>query len=336
MENTIYRFKDLPPGCTPQQAARAACCPGCTGAGIRCRTVLLFSPRLFKEGSCPRRHGSGLPISWLALRKHEADATFAVRSSALSEDSAQASFAGEFETVLDVQTDGQIRDAIYTVYGSSESERVKAYSSAHGMDALPHQVAVVVQRMVPSELAGVLFSADPVTGDLSRMTGNFVHGFGEQLVSGEADAYPFTFARPKGIYEGPREFKPYAAKLYSLAARLEKEFGGAQDIEWAVAKGSLYILQARPITTLKPGNPDTYEWNDSFTGDFLWTNTNVGKPWPAYLHRSAGLLSASLTKSSILSQGIICFPAIFAEECTPISVWGCPSIPLSANRSARW
>jgi len=53
--------------------------------------------------------------------------------------------------------------------------------------------------------------------------------------------------------------------------------GSPQDIEWAVAKGKLYILQSRPITTLKPGNPDTYEWNDSLTGDFLWTNTNVGE-----------------------------------------------------------
>ncbi len=109
------------------------------------------------------------------------------------------------------------------------------------------------------------------------MTGNFVFGLGEQLVSGEANAYPFNIMRPKGKYEGPLEFKKYASELYKYASKLETEYGAHQDIEWAVSNGKLYILQARPITTLITGNPDTYEWNDTLDGDFLWTNTNVGE-----------------------------------------------------------
>lgn len=214
-----------------------------------------------------------------ALRKKYKGTLFAVRSSALSEDSATASFAGEFETVLNVKTDEEVREAIYTVHRSRQSERVKAYSMVQGMEEA-HQIAIVVQRMVLSEISGVLFTADPITGSHVNMVGNYVFGFGEQLVSGEANAHSFKFVRPKGKYEGPDQFKEYAAQLYKLAARLEKELDGPQDIEWAVADGKLHLLQSRPITTLKPGNPDTYEWNDSLAGDFLWVNTNIGEAIP--------------------------------------------------------
>ena len=129
------------------------------------------------------------PEAWAQVQAHLArmrrgdDTAFAVRSSALSEDSAQASFAGEFETVLDARTDEDIREAIRTVRGSRHSARVRAYSQAHGMDAA-HEMAVVVQRLVWADVSGVLFTADPVIGSRAYMTGNFVYGLGEQLVSG--------------------------------------------------------------------------------------------------------------------------------------------------------
>ncbi len=204
---------------------------------------------------------------------------FAVRSSALSEDSAQASFAGEFETVLNVHTDEEIRKAIYTVRQSRQSERVQAYTQAQNMDTA-HEIAIVIQRMVPADISGVLFTADPVTGSYTHMTGNFVHGLGEQLVSGEANAETFTLARPKGKYDGPSDLKRFARKLYTLGSRLEKDLGCPQDIEWAIAGGKLFLLQSRPITTLIGHNPATGEWNDSLTGDFLWSNVNFGEAMP--------------------------------------------------------
>ncbi|WP_313340422.1 PEP/pyruvate-binding domain-containing protein [Sedimentibacter sp.] len=213
------------------------------------------------------------------IRKNNEGAIFAVRSSALSEDSAQASFAGEFETVLNVGTDKEIQEAIYEVFRSRQSERVKAYSSIQGIEEA-HQIAVVVQLMVPSELSGVLFTADPISGSFVNIIGNYVHGLGEQLVSGEANAYNFTISRSKGKYDGPDEFKKYSVKLYQYAIMLEKKLGSPQDIEWAVANGKLYILQARPITTLSSGNPDTYEINESLASDALWVNTNVGEAIP--------------------------------------------------------
>ena len=109
--------------------------------------------------------------------------SFAVRSSALAEDSPQASFAGEFETVLDVHT-REIHAAIHSVRASHKSVRVKAYSAARGVDTV-HDLAVVIQRLVRADISGVLFTADPVTGAYANMVGNFVYGFGEDLVSGE-------------------------------------------------------------------------------------------------------------------------------------------------------
>ncbi len=213
------------------------------------------------------------------LRAANRNCAFAIRSSALSEDSAQASFAGEFETILNVSTDTDILKAIQAVHGSRLSKRVAAYSQAKGIEAR-HEIAIVVQRMVQADISGVLFTADPVTGSRRRMTGNYVHGLGEQLVSGQANAESFALQYPNGIYAGPSALKGFAGRLYKLGNRLEKELGAPQDIEWAIASGKLYLLQSRPITTLLGYNATTGEWNDSLTGDFLWTNVNVGEGVP--------------------------------------------------------
>jgi len=213
------------------------------------------------------------------MRKADRDIAFAVRSSAMSEDAAQASFAGEFETVLDVHTDEMIREAIHTVRRSRHSERVRAYSEAKGIDTA-HDMAVIVEQLVRADISGVLFTAEPVTGSRTEMTGNYVFGFGEELVSGEAEPYTFTLKRPKGQYDGPPEFKRFVRRLYKLGCRLERELGCPQDIEWAIADGKLYLLQSRPITTLIGHDPTTGEWNDSLTGDYLWSRNNYGEGRP--------------------------------------------------------
>jgi len=136
----------------------------------------------------------------------------------------------------------------------------------------------------------VLFTADPVTGNRARMTGNFVRGLGDQLVSGETTGEAFTLERPKGRYDGPPALKRFARRLYKLGHRLEKDLGCPQDIEWAIANATrsrgrpfgwaqdkLYVLQSRPITTLVGFNPVTGEFNDSLTGDYVWSCVNVGE-----------------------------------------------------------
>ena len=248
------------------------------------------------------------------LRRDGRDVSFAVRSSARSEDSAQASFAGEFETVLDVRTDAEIQAAIQAVRCSSHADRVQAYRQVQGLDSVEPEIAVLVQRFIRADFSGVLFTANPVTGDLMHMTGNFLEGLGEKLVSGQVNAQTFTCDRPQGIYRGPAELKRLARELYRSACRLEKELGGPQDIEWAMADGRLYILQARPISTMNSYKPETCEWNDSLRGNFFWTGANTGEAIPHVLTP----FSASAQKSAGY-RGIT-----FADG----STWGLPGYPF--------
>lgn len=208
------------------------------------------------------------------IRKYFPGSLFAVRSSALSEDSSKASFAGEYETVLNVKSDEEVFRALHTVHGSRLSHRVSVYGSVHGITHY-QEMSIVIQRMVPSEIAGVLFTADPITGSHAKIIGNYVHGPGEKLVSGESNAESFDFTIPKGKYNGPGELKKYSHKLFRYAKQIQAEWDSPQDIEWALSRGKVYVLQTRPITNLHVENLDTYEMNYSLNGDFLWTNANL-------------------------------------------------------------
>lgn len=289
----------------------------------------------FQDGKLNVQAWSAVQAYVQRFRSHYGEVAFAVRSSALSEDSAQASYAGEFETVLNVTMDEQIREAIMRVYDSKSSERVKAYSAVKGMEQA-HEIAVVIQIMVRSVMSGVLFTADPITGSHAAMVGNYVHGLGEQLVSGEANALSFALRRPKGRYEGPDEFKRYASKVYRLASKLEEELISPQDIEWAVAEGKLYILQTRPITTLLLGNLDTYDWNETNSGDFLWTNTNIGEATPDVMTPLTWSVVRALDEESNMISGFrimsgnICGRA-YTNISLPVSIFPAVGVPLAKS-----
>jgi pyruvate,water dikinase len=213
------------------------------------------------------------------MRKKHKNVSLAVRSSALAEDSIRASFAGEFETLLDARTDDEIREAIHVVRKSRRSERVQAYSEAKSINSA-HEMAVIIQQLVPAEISGVLFTADPVTGNRMVMVGNFIHGLGDKLVSGETTGEEFIFKRPKGRFKGPVSLKKHSKKLYKLAERVEKEFNFPQDIEFAIASGKLYLVQSRPISTLVGYDPVKGLWNFTLKGDYLWSNVNVAEATP--------------------------------------------------------
>ncbi len=279
MNKMVMSFKELTPELQVLAGGKGGMLSRMYQSGYPVPEGFVVLPSSFQGDKLNEKAWEDVKAALNGIRKKHNESLFAVRSSALSEDSAQASFAGEFETVLNMRTDEDIIKAIHIVYESKESDRVKAYSTVQGMEQ-SHQIAVVVQLMVKSEISGVLFTADPITGSYTSMIGNYVYGLGEQLVSGEVNPYDFKLSRPKGKYEGSDEFQRYAATLYKYASKLEKELGCPQDIEWALAGGKLYILQARPITTLKSGNLDTYEINESMAADALWVNTNVGEAIP--------------------------------------------------------
>jgi pyruvate,water dikinase len=94
------------------------------------------------------------------------------------------------------------------------------------------------------------------------------------------EPYTFTLTRPKGEYQGPDEFQPFAKKLFKLGSKLIRDLDAQQDIEFAIKNGRIYLLQSRPITTLSPYDPTTGKWNDSLSGDYLWSRNNFGEGRP--------------------------------------------------------
>lgn len=212
------------------------------------------------------------------------DALLAVRSSAVGEDGAGASFAGQFETVLGVRVEGDgpaLWEAVRRVWASAFSAHAVAYRARHG--GAPPRMAVILQRMVDAQAAGVAFSADPVRADPDTAVVSAVFGLGEGLVSGELDADTYRVAstgaldaalaskdralglRPGGGSEWipvhpsdrlqPALTEDEARRIASAARALARRFGAPQDVEWALADDPaggprrLFILQARPITT---------------------------------------------------------------------------------------
>lgn len=204
---------------------------------------------------------------------------FAVRSSALAEDSATDSFAGQFDTELDIPAEG-VPAAVLRVHQSQGSARVAAYTTARNT-AADLTVAVVVQAMVAAEYSGVLFTVHPITTDLSLMLGNTIAGLGEPLVSGEVTGEEFTIERPAGHYDGPAALAGFGRRLHDLGHDAETVFDGLpQDVEWCVAEGRLWLLQSRPITTLTTWDPATAARNDSAGGTCLWSATNLTEANP--------------------------------------------------------
>ncbi|NHJ02949.1 MAG: phosphoenolpyruvate synthase, partial [Candidatus Heimdallarchaeota archaeon] len=285
LEKVVYSFKELDSEILPKAGGKGSALAQLLQLGYPVPDGFVILPSAFRNDELRAEAWDQVQFYLSKHRKRDKSATFAVRSSALAEDSAFAAFAGQFETILGVKNDDEILTAIHTVFASKRSERVEAYSKIKGID-FQHEIAVIIQQLVDSEISGVLFTADPVTGSINTMSGSFIYGMGDQLVSGESDAFQFELSRPKGKYKGPEEFKKYSKKLYSLASKVEKDFKAPQDIEWAIWHGKLYLLQSRPITTLIGYDPVLAYHNESLVGDYFWTFTGVGELVPNILKPS--------------------------------------------------
>jgi pyruvate,water dikinase len=178
----------------------------------------------------------------------------AVRSSACAEDSEAASFAGQQETFLGVDGADAVCAKVVECWASFFSERALFYRSHKGsLDDLG--MAVVVQRMVEADKAGVIFTVDPVQHRRDQMIVEAVFGLGEQVVSGEVTPDHYVVDRAGAI---KRErlvgagvlSREELEQLATLGRRLEEHFGSPQDIEWAIEGGRIYLLQSRPVTAL--------------------------------------------------------------------------------------
>ena len=179
----------------------------------------------------------------------------AVRSSATAEDLPEASFAGQQDTILDVEGESALLDAVRRCWSSLWNDRAVSYRASHAVDERALRLAVVVQRMVAATIAGVLFTADPITGRRHRAAIDAVRGLGEQLVSGAVNPDHYLVDTRTGAVLERRGDILDDTRLRELAAigeRVEAHFGKPQDIEWAFDEEKLWVLQSRDITTLYP------------------------------------------------------------------------------------
>ncbi len=204
----------------------------------------------------------------------------AVRSSAADEDGQTASFAGQYETYLNVKGEEAVAQAVKQCLSSASSERVKAYLRQQGLPTDQTRIAVLVQQMIAADVSAVVFSVNPVSGNSDEVIINANWGLGESIVGGTATPDTYTVRKSDLVVTerqiarkqcmtvpvpgGTREVKVpvllskepvitdiQAVEAARLAMALEQEMGWPADIECAWKNEKLYLLQCRPVTTLK-------------------------------------------------------------------------------------
>ena len=209
----------------------------------------------------------------------------AVRSSATAEDLPEASFAGQQSTYLNIQGDEALVDAVQRCWASLFEPRAIYYRIQNGFDHFKVGIAVPVQRMIASQTSGVMFTVEPVTSDTEKIVIEAIYGLGEGLVSGEVtpDLYivdkkdlsliskrisrqdTLLFQNPDADGDEINTWQPIDSNLQekqkisdddilrvaNLGKHIEDHYKFPQDIEWAMEEGNLYVLQTRPVTTIK-------------------------------------------------------------------------------------
>jgi pyruvate,water dikinase len=263
---------------------------------------------LFEWGAMPRDLASAIRRAYADLEGN--GPAVAVRSSATAEDLPEASFAGQQETYLNVRGEAALLEAVRRCWASLWTARAIGYRARRGIASEDVALAVVVQVMVPAGVSGVLFTANPTTGARDELIVNAGFGLGEAIVSGQVtpDSYVLDKAglavRQESIGEKAamvvpvdgqgtasrpvptarrREralSPPVLHELAGLGLQIESLFDGTpQDIEWAVADGACWILQARPITGLPPAPLRDVRWEPPWPGS-KWIRRQIVENMP--------------------------------------------------------
>lgn len=223
-------------------------------------------------------------------------APVAVRSSSTAEDLPELSFAGQHDTYLNVMDAEAVLDAVKRCWASLWTARVIDYRARNGILTESVALAVVVQRLVPAEASGVMFTANPVTGARDELVINASRGLGDALVGGSVtpDTYTLAHGRQAELLQvvngkQPLLDKESVAELADLGERIQDLYGLPVDVEWTVHDGRFWIVQARPVTGLAPEG-----WNDSLAGDYLWTCANLGEGVPSVMTPATWSLARAL------------------------------------------
>ncbi|HLZ65706.1 MAG TPA: PEP/pyruvate-binding domain-containing protein [Aliidongia sp.] len=211
---------------------------------------------------------------------------YAVRSSAVGEDGAALAHAGQFLTLLGINA-ADVPAAAHRVWQSGAAPEVAAYRAAviraEEDTGDPARVAVIVQRQLKPRAAGAAFSQDPMPGNTDRIAIAAVAGLADRLMVGEVDGDAYTVDRTGNLLSsrlengepvlGPADRQ----RVSALVLACERAVGCPQDIEWAIEAETLYLLQSRPITTLRPESGVPFLPNTALT---IWDNSNIVESYP--------------------------------------------------------
>lgn len=216
----------------------------------------------------------------------------AVRSSGVAEDSAVASFAGQYETVLDVKAEAELTAAIVRCWAAARSARVRRYRAARWMRS-EAGLPLLVQRMLPATASGVLFTVDPLSGERQAVI-EAVPGLGDKLVAGQLDPARWRVAIDGSVCGEPVAAQPLliggqCRELAELGWQLAVLLGAPQDVEWALCDGRFYVLQARPIASSLARRVAATQ---------AWTRANIGETLPGVVTP----LSWSVFRRGLLSR----------------------------------
>ncbi len=267
---------------------------------------------------CERARASSVPVPIAAslaevcrTLMEEGAVALAVRSSSTREDQEAASAAGLHETVLGVRTEEELIDAVRECWLSLLSPRALAYLRALRLDANGAGVGVVVQAMVPADVAGAMFTVNPLSGDPGEMVINAAYGLGSTVMDGRVSPDTYRIDKASGwvrdrvvgekalaarwrggkvveedVAPALREAQALSPELIDalvdLGRRVEEHFDDARDVEWAAAGGTLYLLQARPVTALStpPRRGARRKKDGRDRSKLVWSNVNVGEALP--------------------------------------------------------
>jgi rifampicin phosphotransferase len=263
---------------------------------------------LFSRARMPQAVAEAVRQAYAALGG--GDLPVAVRSSATAEDLAGMSFAGQQETYLNVRGEEELLEGVRRCWASLWTDRAIGYRLKMGIDQRSVSMAVVIQILVPSEVSGVLFTANPTTGERNELVVNASYGLGEAVVSGRVTPDSLVVDKASLVVKeatlGTKEVAvlPSAEQgtvteavpedrrgelalseqglreLGELAVRVERESGGVpQDLEWAVADGRCWLLQARPMTGLPPAPLKDVRWEPPIPGT-KWVRRQVAENMP--------------------------------------------------------
>lgn len=256
-----------------------------TNAGFRIPTFFVINPAAYQSSRVAQHQSKTDAAQVDCSAKVREEVTLAiselfaggeplaVRSSSADEDGKQNSYAGQFDTFLNVDH-ANVCQHVSRVWKSASSEQVISYRQSKGIAGEMLIPAVMVQAMIAAETAGVAFAADPITGDRNYAVVAAGRGLGDALVSGEEQGDTWRINKHGKICNrqpvdeaDPVLTSSQVQQVAALARKVSKFCGRPQDIEWAISRGRIYLLQSRDITALV-SQPST----DNYA---LWDNSNI-------------------------------------------------------------